>query len=772
MILYLMRKQKRDERFVSLEAILEIMDKLDESGTDVVTFWECFRRSLELELQGDASAIAQIADIFDARQDSEAKALPTSPLSISVEGVSSVQEGVAQVLTVSAPAKRSFPKFLTIKLDRQKFDTTVREWKLLYDRVQLSEELDLSPWSAEPEVSKYTLYGFVVHAEERNSGKFYSILRPAGPGTKWLAFEDGTTKQVISYTKHRIQEFEGLEGDALKDNKAPRQTAYVAMYIRTDLLSEFLPGPLEPYELSAWLKNCPQVRDYLESKDVLPYEEETRSEVKLEIYNSERAKARHGLVDIQDLKDVQTADCRHPVKHLTVPAATTYQELRQKLAKWHDIDNPEKIKLWTMQPPSPGAPLNASFRRVTRLSKPLCDRDFAIRSLCIWMHVLRTHDDVKLFGDPEPPVDSDAFDRTDMEDGAEEGPGSAAETAEAAEATAEEDAVLDGTVEVSESTEPNASLDDRTIAGEVEASTSSEELSTNSSTHVATAAEDPSSLTANAEEPTAGIYTADASASIEAAIPEVIGAITTTSDEIPVLVEAVAGQDNENQAPALPASSSVPAGEGLGQPIAEAEAPSYAAVSAEDESLIAALIAEDLDILDEAGQDNSQVDADRPTTMASNTAAMPADASATEVPTEAPGLEERAVDNSEESPPVAAADTSNDDDAQSDSSDDEANTQHRPAPLYYGFIQLFDAHAQDFVLQGDFIALAKENVRDFVRKQLGYAQDKNVLVWRRGNAYRLTSIRASSTFEDMREDNGERDDGSVLVIGDVLSDST
>jgi Ubiquitin carboxyl-terminal hydrolase len=801
MILYLMRKQKRDERFVSLEAILEIMDKLDESGTDVVTFWEGFRRSLELELQGDPSAIAQIADIFDTRQHSEAEALSTSPLTIPVAGVSSVQDGIEQALgeqNSKTSAKQSFPKFLTIKLDRQKFDETVREWKLLYDRVRLSEELDLSQWSAEAEVSKYTLYGFVVHAEERNSGKFYSVLRPAGPGTKWLAFDDGTTKQVISYTKHRIQEFEGLEGDVLKDNKAPRQTAYVAMYIRTDLLNEFLPGPLEPYELSPWLKNCPQVRDYLESKDVPRYEEETRSEVKLEIYSSERAKERHGLVDIQDLKDVQAADCRQPAKHLTVRAATTYQELRQKLARWNDVDNPEKIKLWTMQPPSPGAPLNSSFRRVTRLSKQVWDRDSATRSICIWMHVLKTDDEVKLFGDPEPPVDSDSFDRTTIEDdpeeGPEDGPGSATEP------TAEEDALRDGTVEVnaatepteptqpSQPTEPNSSPTDRTTSGEVEPSTSNEELSTNNRIPVAMAGQDLSSLTANTEDSTAGSDTVETSANIEAALPEVIGATTATPDETPVLVEAVAGQDSENQALALLASSPVPANEGHGQPIAApaAEAPSYAAVSAEDEFLIAALIAEDLEILDEASRDNSQADADTPI-MASNTAATPAamtadasatgavnepsDVPATEVPTDVPAPEERAVDNSEESSPAAAADTSNDD-AQSDSSEDEANVQHTPAQFYYGFIQLFDAQAQEFVMNGDFMARAKENVREFVRKHLGYAQDRNILVWRRGNAYRLTSIQASSTFEDMKDDSGDREDGCVLVVGDVLSEST
>jgi len=31
----------------------------------------------------------------------------------------------------------------------------------------------------------------MVQAGARNSGKFYAVLRPNGPNTMWLAFEDG-----------------------------------------------------------------------------------------------------------------------------------------------------------------------------------------------------------------------------------------------------------------------------------------------------------------------------------------------------------------------------------------------------------------------------------------------------------------------------------------------------------------------------------------------------------------------------------------------------
>lgn len=772
MILYLMRKQKQDEKYVSLEAIVEIMDKLDESGTDVVTFWEGFRRSLELELQTNPSAINELADIFDSKSVGNADSVPTSPLRIPVEDMSSVQHGIERVFS-QIPARQHFPKFLTIELERQKFDTVIREWKLLYDRVRLSEELDLSQWSAEPEASKYTLYGFVVHAEERNSGKFYSILRPNGPGSKWLAFEDGTSNQVISYTKHRIQEFEGLEGDALKENKTTRQTAYLAMYIRTDVLQDFLPGTLEPYELSPWLKNCPQVKDYLESKDVQAYEDETRSEVKLEIYTSQRVKGRHGLVDIQDLKDVQTIGSKDSPQHLTVPAETTYQELRHKLAKWNEIDNVEKIKLWTIQPPSPGAPLNFSFKRMSRLYKTVLDRDCATRSLCIWMHVLRTDDEVKSFGDPEPPVDHDVFDRTITENRAVD-PDVPEASQSAVEVAAEPDIATNEVVEMVGAPEPNAPPHDDTIP--TEDTLESEELSTNNTAQATMAVEGQPVAPENLDEPTSVNETEETPTSIPVASVEAI--TPTVPDQILDTAQVSSDQNEETQAQSIPAAYSVSAEEALFQ--STAEEPPSALISAEDEYLIAALIAQDLESLDGTIEDNGQVDVvagnvDPDTAgvvtdpTAANTAVEPSESPETEAPvSEQPALE--ATETAPPPPPVAAETTN--DDAQSETSDDDEIITTRPVPFYYGLIQLFDAQTQDFLIHGDFLAQASDNVKEFVRKQLGYANDKNFLVWRRSNAYRMTSLQASSTFEDIKDDSSYRLDGFVLVVGDVLSDST
>jgi Ubiquitin carboxyl-terminal hydrolase len=776
MILYLMRRQKRDEKFVSLEAIVEIIDKIDESGTDVITFWEGFRRSLELELQSTPGAVDQIADIFDGRPGPEARPVRASPLRIPVENASSVQRGLEQVFA-PVSSKQCFPKFLTVELERQKFDTVIREWKLSYDRVRLSEELDLSQWSAEPEISKYTLYGFVVHVEERNSGKFYSILRPNGPGSKWLAFEDGTPNQVISYTKRRIQEFEGLEGEALRENKATRQTAYLAMYIRTDLLKEFLPGALEPYALSPWLKNCPQVRDYVENKDVEPYEEETRSEVKLEIYASRRVGGRHGLVDMQELKDVQTFDSKDAPQHLTVAAETTYQELRQKLAQWNGIDKVEKIKLWTMQPPSPGAPLNASFKRVSRLYKTIWDRECATRSLCVWMHVLETDDEIKSFGDPEPAIDNDIFDRTIIEDSTlDEDVQEVSESA--APIAAEPEPTADEAVEAIEVPAFNAAP--LGASTPVVDAVASEAADTNEGTHAAiaavseaqTATISASDLT-NTHELTMASDATESSASTPVA--DIEGAPAAVDEEAAVTEERSAEQAGEAHAQSVPAQLPINSTEALSQAIDEPQLST--AVSPEDESLIAALIAQDLEGLDTAIEADLQADNIAPTPDIEHGEVPPNASPASDVvdgasPTGLPAPEQPELESQERAPPPPAAGETPNDDAPSDSSDDDEGIPVRPVSFYYGFIQIFNAHAQDFVMHGDFLAQASDKVKEFIRKRLGYTDEKDFLVWRRGNAYRLDSVQTESSFEDIKDHSGYRHDGFVLVVGDVLSDST
>ena len=158
LVLYMMRKMTKEENYVNVNKILELMDMLGESHSDVISFWEAFRRSIELELK-DQSAVDQISDVFDGRTEDGQVRRHTDPMQIDVEKASSIQEGL-EIKLGELSEKQQFPKFLPLALARDKFDTSLREWKLLYNRVKLDEEIDVSRWATEKTNARYTLYGF------------------------------------------------------------------------------------------------------------------------------------------------------------------------------------------------------------------------------------------------------------------------------------------------------------------------------------------------------------------------------------------------------------------------------------------------------------------------------------------------------------------------------------------------------------------------------------------------------------------------------------
>jgi hypothetical protein len=92
----------------------------------------------------------------------------------------------------------------------------------------------------------------------------------------------------------------------------------------------------------------------------------------------------------------------------------------------------------------------------------------------------------------------------------------------------------------------------------------------------------------------------------------------------------------------------------------------------------------------------------------------------------------------------------------------------RPVPHVYGFIQLFDAVTQEFRVHSTFIAKESATIKDTVRHALGYPADKEFLVWTRQKSYRTAGVSASTVFEAL----DCKSDGFVLIVGDVHSEST
>jgi len=391
MILFLMRHLRKErETYVDLYPAIQAIRDLGDEYNDVKTFWEVFRRTIELELEGDDKSLKDLSAIFD---------MPGGPLSLPplpVENVCDIQQSLEQVLRTKS-FKGQLSDFLPLTLARQLFDKTKREWGLLHDRVILNEELDLSNFTTNLEHSRYTLYGFVVHVGDRNSGKFYSILRPGGPKTKWLAFEDGDGNKVFSYTRQRTQDFEGLEGQALKDFTSTRQTAYMAMYIKTSRLGDYLPGKLEPYKLPKSL--LPHLESHFQGGEFTETPTlDNSDEIAVELYSDEGIIGRQGLLDMFNIK--RQSDHKGLFHIIKVPKTATYQDLRLQLAQKLKLNDPKEIRLFLMSYTGLGHYTSAQMHAVDMMDLP---RD-AMRSdqpLCLWFSILKTEEAVKLFGVPD-----------------------------------------------------------------------------------------------------------------------------------------------------------------------------------------------------------------------------------------------------------------------------------------------------------------------------------------------------------------------------------
>ncbi len=126
------------------------------------------------------------------------------------------------------------PSILQVELHRQDFDKVARKWKKLTHQIKIDEDLTFKGVD-------YCLYGIIVHTGGLESTDYYSVIRPEGPGTRWLKYADETSGKGVSIltTKQAINAHEGNSTDL--DGTAA--VAYVVIYARTDIVSQTLCTP-------------------------------------------------------------------------------------------------------------------------------------------------------------------------------------------------------------------------------------------------------------------------------------------------------------------------------------------------------------------------------------------------------------------------------------------------------------------------------------------------------------------------------------------------
>jgi hypothetical protein len=378
----------------------------------VSEFWERLRRTLELELSG-TDAGKQFAQLFDSpardtltvQSAHSVNMLPTgfnSRLRVSADQFQSTGEAVKSCLDAK-PGSWSLPPILHVELNRHVLDKGMR-WQLLYNKVDLDEELDLAPYVVDGQDSKYVLYGYVVHRGRRTSGKFFSILRPAGPGTRWLAFDDGSDNRVECLTrKTALGPHLGLDSCQTVDHKKGHDVPIVVMYVRSDKVSELLPGPQGPWEVSEGLKQYYETGIY----PLVP--QSANGDVQVEVYSLPKYGQLNSLFDTYDL--MSQARAANGVMYMTLPRSSPMVDLRKKIAIWKSTDSeglrPERVRLWQIGHTRAQFGPTLAFDRITDLNAPL---DSSLSTIRFWMEII-SEADAKLFAMPDPPTATPAEDK-------------------------------------------------------------------------------------------------------------------------------------------------------------------------------------------------------------------------------------------------------------------------------------------------------------------------------------------------------------------------
>lgn len=233
---------------------------------DVVAVWECLRRLLNYEASGKgdmASAQDCFQDILLLKQPDPWKT--ESPISSSVDSKESnptvspppkeprsVQETIDLAATSNnfrrwetyagnSPESHDLPAVLQVELHRQQYNTTARRWDRLTHRIELNENITYTS-SRNQKSCDYTLFGMVVHSGCLESRDFYTVLRPQGPGTRWIRYSGGHLHTCCLTKTQAVTAHEG-EGESETGNAA---VAYVVIYVRTDAISDILIPPFSP----------------------------------------------------------------------------------------------------------------------------------------------------------------------------------------------------------------------------------------------------------------------------------------------------------------------------------------------------------------------------------------------------------------------------------------------------------------------------------------------------------------------------------------------
>ncbi|KAL4929790.1 putative MATH and UCH domain protein [Aspergillus undulatus] len=712
--LWQLRQRDQSLQYVDTDAITSTLRNLHEGSRDVCAFWERLRRSLELELEGTPAA-KELAQLFDSPsldslpegvQREDVNRIPrdyNSRICVPADKAKTMGEALSWYLGAKA-GRWVLPPVLHVELGRQTLDKVARQWRLLYNRVDLDEELDLSSYVMDGQCGKYALYGYIVHRGRRTSGKFFSILRPGGPGSKWLAFDDGSDNRVECLTqKTALGPHLGLDPGETPDHKTGHDVAIAVMYIRSDVVKEFLPGPQGPWEVSDDLKQY-----YETGQASLPKKTDSEAEqedIQVEVYTLQKYDQLGSLFDSYDL--MSQAKAANSVMYLSVPRSTNLIDVRKKIGLWASTQSerevsPENIRLWQIGHTRDRCGPTLALKRVSDLTTTV---DLPVSPVRYWLQIV-SDGEAKYFAmkDPEIPVvtrskpEEAVVERAGSETSDEVQPAPATEGAEAGSSSNQNQSPADGT--------PSAAVTLSEQPAVTEPIIETTETPAPVAVEVSESGTPAISASSNAEEPS----------------PE--------SDEV---TAPVGTEDSPSTEPSSGATENpAPATETPETPQTEAPASATAideSSSNENDAVIAAIIAGDVQQLDEELQPPAPSQEQEPS--------PPTPEDQTNAPVE------QETTNTENATPPEPENI-------------------LPVEHVYYYIQLFDIESQSLRTMGSFFSKRKKTIKRAIRKHLDWPATKDFQVWQRVDNTEIQSLASAETFEI------DPADGTCFIVGDKL----
>lgn len=233
---------------VSLQGIADVLKWYDRGpfkDCGVTEMWAILKLLIEEECSGgqDNLSSRKVLDFIVTLRQSLRPDLLSTDMAAEFSEACNTQEVLDRALreecnSVHGIDFANLPTLIQLELRRQDYNVKERRWRRLTHRVEINETVKLKVTPADTDPTRdsdvcYTLYGFIVHSGALGSDNFSAILRPNGPGSKWLRYSGRDSSRLMNYTtKQAIEAHEG-NGDSSEGTQA---IAYIVLYVQSKLI--------------------------------------------------------------------------------------------------------------------------------------------------------------------------------------------------------------------------------------------------------------------------------------------------------------------------------------------------------------------------------------------------------------------------------------------------------------------------------------------------------------------------------------------------------